>query len=85
MGSGVLIWGVWFTIRQIRRVWKRRGELDHETNLQAFRDNTDDRIDDENDIAMAFSPNGNMLFPAFGAMRPAYRDEPFVLRDIDLS
>ena len=78
----VFLVGVLFVLRQVRRIMKRRTEPTTEINLQGFRDEIDEYEDDH---FTAFSPNGNMLFPAFGGGMPARKDEIMVLSDIDLT
>jgi len=69
-----------FGARQLRRIRKRKNEPVAEVNLQGFRD------DDEEEGFTAFSPNGNMLFPAFSSGPSVVsREEIMVLKDIDLS
>lgn len=76
--------GLVFGVRQVRRIIRRRNEPVAEINLQGFREKFE-----EEEFIGALSPNGNMLFPAFGGVRRrdtrGYpRDEVLVLSDIHL-
>ena len=79
--SALFFFSLLFVARQVRRTLKRRGENNTEINLQGFRD----QIEEEEDSFTAFSPNGNMLFPAFGGGGPVRREEMMILSDIDLT
>lgn len=77
--------GVVFGVRQVRRIIRRRNESVAEINLQGFREKYE-----EEEFIGALSPNGNMLFPAFGSgrrreERDFVQEDVLVLSDIDLT
>jgi len=72
-----------FVVRQLRRMRRRKQEPTTDVNLQGFRDKIEEQ---EAKMQAAFSPNGHMLFPAYGGGGGGFdHSEDFMVSNVDLS